>query len=330
MPRAAVNHGLLAVLLLLALTGTAELFGNSAMAAGLYWAHRGAAVALLPLLAWKAPIAWRSLRRRALAGSTWPGLALAVVVVALTLTGGAWLAGAGRELDIGGNSVLALHLYLFFILALPLAVHVSLRPERPRSRLFRQRRTLLRLGVLAGAGLASAGAFAVAAPWLARFPAQRRFTGSFAAGPGSGNDFPVTAFIADDPPPVDLASWRLRVTGRVERPLTLGYADLRQETALRATVDCTGGWYAERTWSGLVLGDILAAASVEAGAVAVMVRSMTGHWTALPLEEARQALLATHVGGETLAHGHGFPVRLVAPQRRGFEWVKWLGEVRVL
>jgi DMSO/TMAO reductase YedYZ molybdopterin-dependent catalytic subunit len=40
-------------------------------------------------------------------------------------------------------------------------------------------------------------------------------------------------------------------------------------------------------------------------------------------------MLATHVDGEELSHGHGFPLRLVAPGRRGFQWVKWVEEVRV-
>jgi DMSO/TMAO reductase YedYZ molybdopterin-dependent catalytic subunit len=330
MARAAVNYALLVSLLLLALTGGAELFGNSGTAAWLYWAHRGAAVALIPLLVWKAPIAWRSLRRRGLGGSTWPGLGLAVAVVALALTGGAWLAGFGHELELAGNSLLALHLYAFFLLAIPLGAHLIARPDRPRPRLFRPRRTMLRLGIVAGAGLASTTAFALASPWLARFPAQRRFSGSFRAGDGSGNDFPVTAFMADDPAPVDISSWRLQVTGQVENPLTVTYQELRQNAGLTATVDCTGGWYAERRWSGLSLGDVLAMAGLRADAVAVTVRSITGHWTALPLDEARQALLATHVGGELLAHGHGFPLRLVAPQRRGFQWVKWVEEVRVV
>src|SRR5712691_2535656 len=179
MARAAVNNAPLASLLLLALTGAGELFGNSGTAAWLYWAHRGAAVTLIPLLTWKAPIAWRSLRRRSLAGSTWPGLALALAVVALALSGGAWLAGVGRELDLAGNSLLALHLYVFFVLTIPLGAHLIARPDRPRSGLFRQRRTILRLGLLAGAGLAGTAVFALAAPWLTRFPAQRRFTGSF-------------------------------------------------------------------------------------------------------------------------------------------------------
>jgi DMSO/TMAO reductase YedYZ molybdopterin-dependent catalytic subunit len=41
-------------------------------------------------------------------------------------------------------------------------------------------------------------------------------------------------------------------------------------------------------------------------------------------------LLATHVGGKALAPGHGFPLRLVAPERRGFQRVKWLEQIEVV
>ena len=52
--------------------------------------------------------------------------------------------------------------------------------------------------------------------------------------------------------------------------------------------------------------------------------SHTGYRWSFPLEEARGYLLATHVGDEPISHGHGAPVRLVAPGRRGFQWVKWV------
>ena len=47
-------------------------------------------------------------------------------------------------------------------------------------------------------------------------------------------------------------------------------------------------------------------------------------------QPSRAALLATHTGEEPLSYEHGFPLRLVAPGRRGFEWVKWITRVEVL
>jgi DMSO/TMAO reductase YedYZ molybdopterin-dependent catalytic subunit len=97
----------------------------------------------------------------------------------------------------------------------------------------------------------------------------------------------------------------------------------------RAVLDCTSGWYAERDWEGVRVGDLLETVSPTDDAGWVRFRSVTGYKWSLPIEEARDALLATRVDGEPLSHGHGAPMRLVAPGRRGFQWVKWVEEVRV-
>jgi DMSO/TMAO reductase YedYZ molybdopterin-dependent catalytic subunit len=74
---------------------------------------------------------------------------------------------------------------------------------------------------------------------------------------------------------------------------------------------------------------VLDGTDVDGEARWVVVRSVTGYRWSFPLDEAEDLLLATHVGGERLSHGHGFPLRLVAPDRRGFQWVKWVEAVDV-
>ncbi len=59
-------------------------------------------------------------------------------------------------------------------------------------------------------------------------------------------------------------------------------------------------------------------------------RSVTGYEHDLPMIEARDVLLATHVGGEPLTHVHGAPLRAVVPTRRGWFWVKWLTRIEVI
>ena len=61
----------------------------------------------------------------------------------------------------------------------------------------------------------------------------------------------------------------------------------------------------------------------------VRVISHTGYRWTFELHDAPRLLLATGVGGEALSHEHGAPVRLVAPDRRGFEWVKWVVRVEL-
>jgi DMSO/TMAO reductase YedYZ molybdopterin-dependent catalytic subunit len=46
-------------------------------------------------------------------------------------------------------------------------------------------------------------------------------------------------------------------------------------------------------------------------------------------EELDDALLATHVAGEPLPVANGSPVRLVAPRRRGLDWIKWVERIEL-
>jgi DMSO/TMAO reductase YedYZ molybdopterin-dependent catalytic subunit len=89
---------------------------------------------------------------------------------------------------------------------------------------------------------------------------------------------------------------------------------------VQAVLDCTSGWWSEQLWSGVALRDV-----VPSGAV--VVTSVTGHRIALSEEDASVALLATHVGDEVISPGHGFPLRLVVPNRRGYYWVKWVATI---
>ena len=78
------------------------------------------------------------------------------------------------------------------------------------------------------------------------------------------------------------------------------------------------------------LGELLDEARVTGAARSVSVESVTGYDRRFSLGDAGSLVLATHVAGRPLTHGHGFPLRLVVPDQRGFDWVKWVVRVRVL
>jgi DMSO/TMAO reductase YedYZ molybdopterin-dependent catalytic subunit len=291
------------------------------------WLHAAGGFAVLLLLGWKARVVARSLRRRGPGVWAAPSLVLLALLLATLLTGLLWSTTGLPAL--AGSSGLTVHVGLALLMLPFFAPHVRLRWRRPRLADVTGRRMLLRRGALALAGgaawLVSEGAVRA----LGLSGASRRFTGSRAVASTAANGFPATSWLFDDPEPVDRATWRLRVVGRVGRPLTRTAAELAAGDETRAVLDCTGGWYADRAWQGVRLGALLDAAGVQAGARSVVVRSVTGYARRLPLGEARRALLATHVGGEPLTHGHGAPLRLVAPGRRGYEWVKWVTTVEV-
>ncbi|MCY4652610.1 MAG: molybdopterin-dependent oxidoreductase, partial [Dehalococcoidia bacterium] len=158
---------------------------------------------------------------------------------------------------------------------------------------------------------------------------SRRFTGSYKARDFSGNEFPRVSWLNDSPDRVDVRLWRLRVFGSTKEELSLAYADLANVAETTATIDCTGGWNSTQIWRGVPLQDLLTSANPSDEARSVIVRSVTGYYRKFSLDAAQDFLLATHVTEDALSHGHGYPLRLVAPGRRGFEWVKWVVEVEV-
>ena len=95
---------------------------------------------------------------------------------------------------------------------------------------------------------------------------------------------------------------------------------------MRATLDCTSGWYSHQDWTGVPLGTLLHRGP---GTQSLYVHSVTGYWVRFPIHDLDRLLLATQMGGAPLSANHGFPVRLVAPGRRGYWWVKWVDRVEV-
>ena len=113
-----------------------------------------------------------------------------------------------------------------------------------------------------------------------------------------------------------------------ERRWSLDELDHLADEEVVVTLDCTGGWYARQRWAGVRLDRLLAASGVSEGR-SIEVRSVTGYRRRFPVRDASVLLLASRVGGRPLSSGHGFPARLVAPNRRGYWWVKWVNEIRV-
>lgn len=297
----------------------------------LVFALHGAAGLWLLLLLWgKLRRVWpRIVHPRAWDRRTAFGL-LAIAVVALAGGSGIWWV-AGGDVSLAGFNLMNWHILLGFALALLIGLHMLARARLLRVRDVRGRRQALQFGMLLLGGVALWPLQQIAERALALPGARRRFTGSREQGSYAGNAFPTSSWVADQPRPIAPEGWRLTVGGVVASPLTLAYADLLAPgSELEATLDCTSGFYSTQRWRGARVGSILELAHPLPGAQWVRFVSVTGYRWSLPIAEAAGALLATHVGDEALTHEHGAPLRLVAPGRRGFEWVKWIVRVEAL
>jgi hypothetical protein len=261
----------------------------------------------------------RSWRRAAEARLS--SVVLGVLVVVVVLTGVLHAAGAGAlwllQVHVGAAvGVLAL-----------LVVHAWGRRQRPRRTDLSRRALLQAGGVAAGAAVLWVGLEGLLR--LTGAPgASRRATGSLEVGTDDPAAMPVTQWFTDAVPSGSAPALTVVSGGRRVR---VPVADLSRGDSMRAVLDCTGGWYAAQDWSGVRLDRLLAVVDgglPDGGSVDVI--SRTGYRRRLPLRDASSVLLAVSAGGQPLSAGHGAPVRLVAPGRRGFWWVKWVERVEVV
>lgn len=314
------NLGLLLLMVAAIASGTVLFALGTRWALAALIVHGAVGLGVVLATPWKQRIIRRGTDARPIR-STWPSITLGVLVV-VTVTSGV-LHSSGLVRSYGPLDDMQLHVGAA-LLSVPFAIwHVAARRTLPQRRDV-SRRNVLRLGVLAGAaGATFAGLEGVIR--LAGLPgADRRFTGSFEEGSHDPAAMPSIIWLSDPRPDIEASEWRLRVAdGAGERHL--GYGDVaRHDDRLTATIDCTSGWFAEQDWSGVRLGRLL---TVPDGTRSIVVRSTTGYSRRFPVGDIEHLLLATGYEDRPLANRHGFPLRLVAPGRRGFWWVKWVTDI---
>src|SRR5262245_12902225 len=163
-----------------------------------------------------------------------------------------------------------------------------------------------------------------------------------------------------DIPRLDAARFRLAVSGRVARPLSLTLEEIRALPVhtLRVTLECAGNgrglmsprypsmpWLHEGVstaeWTGTPLANVLERAGVAADAADIAcfgadrgydrgVEHDYGRSLKPGVAMADNVLLAYEMNGARLAPQHGYPLRLVVPGWFGMASVKWLTRIEVL
>jgi DMSO/TMAO reductase YedYZ molybdopterin-dependent catalytic subunit len=207
------------------------------------------------------------------------------------------------------------------------------------------------VAAITGQVLASASSAVDAAREKLKLPAPTKPP----AAPPSGADFHIeglTPYVTPNDdfyridtalqvPMVDPATWTLRITGMVENPIQINYAELTAKpleehmTTLTCVSNEVGGDLAGNAlWLGFPIRELLAEAKPLAGADMVLSKSHDDWTASTPLsaltDPDREAILAVGMNGEPLPIEHGFPVRMVVPGLYGYvSATKWVTSLRV-
>ena len=132
---------------------------------------------------------------------------------------------------------------------------------------------------------------------------------------------------------IDSNTYRLKVTGKVERPLSLSYDEILKLPSLTEVVllICPGFFSNNGRWTGVNFKSLLQEAQIKKEAQYIDINGAHGKGVRIPLKALLQKkiFLAYRVNGETLPQKHGFPLRLVYEDAYGYDWVKFVDEIVV-
>ena len=135
------------------------------------------------------------------------------------------------------------------------------------------------------------------------------------------------------PKRVDIASYRLKVTGAVAKAASYFYQDVlvRPSFAKVTTIHCVEGWDVKVLWEGVLLKDLIAESAPRTDAVTVIFKSADGYSSSLPWDYVRNRniLLAFKMNGIPVPAERGFPFLVVAEDKWGYKWAKWVTEIEL-
>jgi DMSO/TMAO reductase YedYZ molybdopterin-dependent catalytic subunit len=136
-------------------------------------------------------------------------------------------------------------------------------------------------------------------------------------------------------PRVDTATWHLQVTGHVETPLALTWAELLAlpQRDVLCDMHCVTRWSRyDNIFRGVPVREILRLAGKRVDAQGAMIHGAEGYTTNLPISDLdrEENLIATHWNGEPLTEEHGGPVRLLVPHLYLWKSAKWVTGLEVL
>jgi DMSO/TMAO reductase YedYZ molybdopterin-dependent catalytic subunit len=136
-------------------------------------------------------------------------------------------------------------------------------------------------------------------------------------------------------PPIDLATWRFRLFGLVEKEWNIDWEEWKRLPRVAITTDmhCVTRWSRlGMTWGGVSIHEILKHVAIRPAARYVLAHSYGDYTTNLPLADLLdpEVLLADTADGAPLSSEHGGPMRLVVPKLYAWKSAKFLKDLEFM
>lgn len=132
---------------------------------------------------------------------------------------------------------------------------------------------------------------------------------------------------------VEITNYVLKVTGLVKNPVSLTYKEMLMLPSYEklVTLNCVEGWHATILWKGALLSDIIKLAEADTKANTVIFHSIDGYTTSLPLRLIldKNIILAYSSNKITLPPALGYPFIVVAEDKAGYKWARWVSEIEL-
>jgi DMSO/TMAO reductase YedYZ molybdopterin-dependent catalytic subunit len=132
---------------------------------------------------------------------------------------------------------------------------------------------------------------------------------------------------------LDIENYTLEITGLVENPIFYNYSDVLNHPKYSkvVTLNCVEGWSAKILWEGVLVKDILEDSKISSNANVIIFHAYDGYTTSFPLDYIldNDIIMAYKMNNATLLPQRGFPFQLVAEDKWGYKWVKWITKIEL-
>jgi DMSO/TMAO reductase YedYZ molybdopterin-dependent catalytic subunit len=133
---------------------------------------------------------------------------------------------------------------------------------------------------------------------------------------------------------INISDYRLTVTGLTNITNVYTYSGVLERFphySKMVTLFCVEGWDVSILWEGVQVRDIIREAGINPRANTVIFTAHDGYTTSFPLDYLvkNDIIMAYKMNNVTLPAERGYPFELVAQDKWGYKWIKWIEKIEL-